>query len=240
MVRFSGTLREAGGEPSNGETTVLVSLYAQPSGGDAVWSESHTVTVRDGRYTILLGSSNPDGLPTDLFSSEQARWMAVTVQGQSEGARSLLVSVPFAMKAVEAERLSGKPVTDFVSNEQLQAVVEAAVRKAVQQQTAPTAVAAAAKGKGTRASESTCAGCITQGPTNFSGNNVQEILLVTQAGTGYAINALAPNNAITGRATAATGLTYGLLGLSDSDNGRGLRGEALSTSGAFGTVGVQA
>ena len=47
--------------------------------------------IRDS-YTALLGSTKHEGLPADLFNSEQARWVGVQVQGQPEQPRVLLVS----------------------------------------------------------------------------------------------------------------------------------------------------
>ena len=35
-----------------------------------------------GHYSILLGSTKPDGLPSELFASEQARWIGVQIEQQ--------------------------------------------------------------------------------------------------------------------------------------------------------------
>lgn len=65
---------------------------------------------------MLLGASHPDGLPPDLFNTGAARWLGVQVQvlGAPEQPRILLVSVPYAMKAGDAETLGGKPLSSFV------------------------------------------------------------------------------------------------------------------------------
>jgi len=62
----------------------------------------------------LLGSTKPDGLPAELFTSEQARWVGVQVSGQAEQARVLLVSAPYALKAGDAETIGGLPPSAFV------------------------------------------------------------------------------------------------------------------------------
>ena len=53
------------------------------------------------------------GLPTDLFTTEQARWVGVQVSGQAEQPRVLLVSAPYALKAGDAETLGGKPASAY-------------------------------------------------------------------------------------------------------------------------------
>jgi hypothetical protein len=54
-----------------------------------------------GRYKVLLGSTQPEGLPLDLFASGEARWLGVEPQvaGVAEQPRVLLVGVPYALKA---------------------------------------------------------------------------------------------------------------------------------------------
>ncbi len=70
-----------------------------------------------GRFTALLGITSNDGLPLEHFSTEEARWLGIQVQGEAEQARVLLVSVPYALKAADAERLGGKPLSAFVLSE---------------------------------------------------------------------------------------------------------------------------
>jgi hypothetical protein len=53
-------------------------------------------------------------LPLDLFSSGEARWLGVTVNGGLEQPRVLLLSVPYALKAADAETIGGLPPSDFV------------------------------------------------------------------------------------------------------------------------------
>jgi len=54
------------------------------------------------------------GLETELFVSEQAQWLGIQPHGQEEQARVLLVSVPYALKAGDAETLGGKPASAFM------------------------------------------------------------------------------------------------------------------------------
>ncbi|HEY4960070.1 MAG TPA: hypothetical protein VII29_04350, partial [Terriglobales bacterium] len=68
------------------------------SRGAPVWLETQNVTPdATGHYSVLLGSSRAEGLPSDLFAAQEERWLGVQVQGQPEQPRVLLVSVPYAM-----------------------------------------------------------------------------------------------------------------------------------------------
>jgi hypothetical protein len=73
------------------------------------------VVTRDGRFNALLGSAAPDGLPVDLFSSGQPRWLGVRFNraGEAEQPRVQLASVPYALKAIDADSLGGKPASAY-------------------------------------------------------------------------------------------------------------------------------
>jgi hypothetical protein len=94
---------------------VTFSLYSEQTGGAPLWLETQNVTADNlGHYTVLLGSTKPDGLPAEMFTSEQARWVGVQVSGQAEQPRVLLVSAPYALKAGDAETIGGLPPSAFV------------------------------------------------------------------------------------------------------------------------------
>ncbi|MGA9475152.1 MAG: hypothetical protein WBV36_21995, partial [Terriglobales bacterium] len=115
LVRFSGTARDINGNPLTGVVGITFALYSDESGGAALWLESQNVQAdASGRYTALLGASKPDGLPTDLFASEQARWVGIQISGQTEQPRVLLVSAPYALKAGDSETVGGFPASAFV------------------------------------------------------------------------------------------------------------------------------
>jgi hypothetical protein len=117
LIRYSGTLKDAQGAALSSSTAVGVtfSIYKQQDGGASVWMETQNVTPdSSGQYNVILGSTTTTGLPDDLFSQQEQRWLGVQVQGQDEQARVLLVSVPYAFKAHEADTLGGLPASAFV------------------------------------------------------------------------------------------------------------------------------
>jgi hypothetical protein len=119
LIRYSGTLKDAQGAALSSDALgVTFTIYKQQDGGAAVWLETQNVTPdANGQYSVVLGSTTAKGLPSDLFSRQEERWLGVQVQGQAEQARVLLVSVPYAFKAHEAETLGGLPASAFVKAE---------------------------------------------------------------------------------------------------------------------------
>src|SRR5258706_5714282 len=117
LIKFSGVFRTPRGAPLSGVHGVTLAIYKERQGGAPLWLESQNVDLDEqGRYTVLLGATKNDGVPLDLFTSGEPRWLGVQVQlpGYEEEARALLVSVPYALKAAEAETLGGLPVSAFV------------------------------------------------------------------------------------------------------------------------------
>ncbi|MBI3895826.1 MAG: hypothetical protein HY313_07820, partial [Acidobacteria bacterium] len=117
LVQFSGTLKDQSGQPLTGVQGITFALYREQSGGAALWLETQNVQLDEqGRYGVLLGSTQAEGLPQELFSSNEARWLGVQVNlpGEPEQPRVLLVSVPYALKAADAETLGGLPASAFV------------------------------------------------------------------------------------------------------------------------------
>src|SRR5580658_4923346 len=115
LVRFSGTVKDLSATAVTGVVGITFALYSEQSGGAPLWLETQNATADStGHYTVLLGSTKPDGLPAELFTSEQARWVGVQVSGQAEQPRVLLVSAPYALKAGDAETVGGLPPSAFV------------------------------------------------------------------------------------------------------------------------------
>jgi hypothetical protein len=115
LVRFGGTVKDVNGNPMTGVVGITFALYSEKTGGAPLWMETQNATAdSNGHYTVLLGSTKPEGLPADLFTSEQARWVGVQVSGQAEQPRVLLVSAPYALKAGDAETIGGLPPSAFV------------------------------------------------------------------------------------------------------------------------------
>jgi hypothetical protein len=115
LIKFSGTLLDAQGKPiATGPVGVTFALYAEQTGGASSWLETQNVRPdENGYYSVLLGSETATGVPMELFATGEARWLGIQVERQPEQPRVLLVSVPYALKAGDAQTLGGRPASDF-------------------------------------------------------------------------------------------------------------------------------
>jgi len=115
LVNFSGVLNDVNGKALNRITGVTFLLYKEEQGGAPLWMETQNVYPdKTGHYTVMLGSTTSNGLPGDIFVAGEARWLAVQAQGQAEQPRILLLSVPYALKAADAQTVGGLPASAFV------------------------------------------------------------------------------------------------------------------------------
>jgi trimeric autotransporter adhesin len=116
LVNFSGVLADVNGKPLTGVVGVTFSLYKDQQGGSPLWLETQNVhPSKTGNYTVALGASSSQGLPAGVFAGGEARWLGVRPEGQEEQPRVMLVSVPYALKAVDAETLGGRPASAFLA-----------------------------------------------------------------------------------------------------------------------------
>jgi hypothetical protein len=114
LVWFSGTVRPADRAPAAAVESVTVSVYRDETGGEPIWQETQNIVVgAGGRYNVLVGSSTADGLPVALFTSGQPRWLSVQFDrgGEPEQPRVQFASVPYALKAIDADTLGGRPAS---------------------------------------------------------------------------------------------------------------------------------
>jgi hypothetical protein len=116
LIPFSSVATDQGGSSLSGVVNVTFSLYNNQQGGEALWSETQNNVQLDatGHYSVQLGITKPNGVPTTLFTSTEARWLGVQIAGQGEQPRVLLLSVPYALKAGDAATIGGLPPSAFV------------------------------------------------------------------------------------------------------------------------------
>jgi len=115
LVNFSGVLTNINGKPLTNITGVTFLLYKEEQGGAPLWLETQNVQPdKNGHYTVMLGSTTSTGLPADIFVAGEARWLGVQPQGLAEQPRILLLSVPYALKAADAQTIGGLPPSAFV------------------------------------------------------------------------------------------------------------------------------
>jgi hypothetical protein len=116
LVKFSGVLKDASGNLLSNTVGLTFAIYSEQTGGVPLWQETQNVQFSQGRYTAFLGESTSTGIPSELFASGQPRWLGVTalLPGEEEQPRVLLASVPYALKAADADTLGGLPASAFL------------------------------------------------------------------------------------------------------------------------------
>jgi hypothetical protein len=117
LVRVSNSFHPANGLPAAPVESVTLSVYSAEHEGAPLWQETQNVTVdAEGSYTVLMGATLNDGMPLELFSSTEPRWLGVQFNrpAETEQPRVQLVSVPYALKASDAETLGGRPASAYL------------------------------------------------------------------------------------------------------------------------------
>jgi fibronectin-binding autotransporter adhesin len=115
LIQIKGSVHDETGKPLTGNIGITFTLYTDASDQVAVWQENQNVQLDSaGRYSVLLGATNEGGLPLEIFSTGEARWLGVRPEGQAEQPRILFLSVAYALKAADTEMLGGKPASAYV------------------------------------------------------------------------------------------------------------------------------
>jgi hypothetical protein len=141
VLKFSGSVREIDGKIKSGICGMTFALYRDESGGAPLWIETQTVTLdSQGRFTVILGSVSSAGVPADIFTSGEPRWVGITPDDTIERPRTLLTTVPYAFKASNADRLGGKSAEEFVSRDQLTSLLNTGLNASAALSSGPVAL----------------------------------------------------------------------------------------------------
>jgi hypothetical protein len=115
VVSYQGYLSDSGG-PITGTVALRFSIYDALTGGSPIWQETQTgVTVSNGYFSVLLGSST--SLDASVFSST-TRYLQIEVDTTNTGSsyttlspRQQFAAVPYAYQAEEVpwSGITGKP-----------------------------------------------------------------------------------------------------------------------------------
>jgi len=187
-------------------------------------------------------------VPLSLFSSGEAHWISTQVSGHAESARVLLLSVPYALKAADAETLGGLPASAFIHANPggVAAPAGSQASTAAAGKLAPATVT----GSGTKNFVPLWTGTATLGNSTIyeTGGKVGVGTKTPQAeldvvGSGVrGIQATVPGTqaAISGIATATSGGTTGTYGQSSDPTGNAVLGVNEAKTGGYGVIGTSA
>jgi hypothetical protein len=246
LIRFSAVAKDESGKPMTGTVGVTFSLYEDAEGGAPLWLETQNVQAdATGHYTALLGSASAEGVPLTIFASAKAQYVAARISGQPEQARVLLMSVPYALKAVDAQTLGGLPASAFMPANLAARAGKAGASPAPPAGSLP---AAGVTGKGTKDfvplwTSGTALGnsVIFQTGGNLGVGTKTPKANLDLVGKGkFGIRATAPGTqaAIWGVATATSGAATGVAGTSPDPGGNGVFGLDSAKTGGVGVVGI--
>jgi hypothetical protein len=225
LVQFSGTLKGVNGRPLTGVVGVTFSIYADQEGGAALWMETQNVTAdAEGKYTVLLGAAS-NGIPDFVFVSGQGRWLGVQAGLEPEMPRVLLVSVPYALKAGDANTLGGLPPSAFL----------------LAGPVAPqTASGAGGSKSGSPLSPATSSDVTSTGGTAgylplWTGASTILNSVLFQSGTKIGIGTTAPGSALDVRGNIATNSVFGFSNVQETSSPYGvyISAPASETLGFF-------
>jgi hypothetical protein len=244
-VRYDGIIPESVDSIARADVRgVTFAVYKDEEGGTPLWLEFHNLHVAsDGRYSVVLGSLHNGGIDESAFPTNEPRWLGVQVQGKPEFPRVLLVSVPYALKALEADRLSPLATASILEAARAQNGVASDTFLDTSRLATATQFA-------------------TNSYATYVDNNPTEIVLIQQNGIGYGLRALSASspaiwaessgtvwgalvgnsNSTTASGVGTVGLAngpggYGVLGRATAPGGTGVRGDSNS-SGGIGVYGV--
>jgi len=104
VINYQGQLTDAGGSPLTGAHTIVFEIWDAPTGGTALWDETHSVTISadaNGFVSRLLGKDGtpPKPIPSNLFDSGTERYLQLTVDGSVLSPRQQLGSVPYGFRS---------------------------------------------------------------------------------------------------------------------------------------------
>jgi len=103
LINHQGMLTDKFGQPLNGPFSMVFSVYDGATVQTPLWSETRSVTVNKGIYSVRLGELTP--LPNSLFNGAD-RYLGIKVGADAEMTpRSKLTSVPYSFNA---QRVLGK------------------------------------------------------------------------------------------------------------------------------------
>ena len=105
QINFQGILKDASGRAiTDSSLSVVFSIYSGATGGSLLWTETQTVTVESGLYSVRLGSVNAIG--SSVFDGT-TRYLGIKVGTDAEMTpRVALVTVPYSYRSGMADSVA--------------------------------------------------------------------------------------------------------------------------------------
>ena len=126
LINYQGNVRSATGTPLSATRTVTFRFYKSPTSSlaaDRLWSESQSVTIVDGNFSVLIGGGTVvlneanTGTFAEVFGKSTSVYLSITVDDGTSAAdpeispRQQIVTTAFAFRATVAEKVDDAAVT---------------------------------------------------------------------------------------------------------------------------------
>jgi len=114
QISFQGVLTDDLGKVLDTTLPVIFTIYPGEVGGGQLWTESFpAVTVREGLFSVLLGSIEP---LVDTVFDDKARWLGIRAGDQQEMyPRTGFTAVPYSYRVGSIDSASGGTITGDVA-----------------------------------------------------------------------------------------------------------------------------
>jgi hypothetical protein len=96
IISYQGQIKSADGTATNGTHHITTTLYSDSRGINSVWQGAYDADIKDGIFTVMLGSGTSKLPQTDLLN--QPLWIGIKVDGGEEmQPRGQLSAAPYAL-----------------------------------------------------------------------------------------------------------------------------------------------
>lgn len=121
IINLQGYLTDASNNPLNGVHSIEFKIYDNVTGGTAIWSETQSVTVTEGVFSVLLGTITPISY-TSVFDGD-VKYLSIKVGSDPEMTpRKKLVSVGYSFRAYNADKVDGKDASSLVEKSEINSI----------------------------------------------------------------------------------------------------------------------
>ncbi len=109
LLNYQGRLTDDLGDPLDGQFDLTFTINSENVGGIQLWKETQTVTISNGLFNVLLGTTNP--LPVTVFDGNKA-YLGIAINQQPELVpRQRIVSTAYAYRVATVDDAAGGTIT---------------------------------------------------------------------------------------------------------------------------------
>jgi hypothetical protein len=252
-ISYQGILTDASGNVKpDGDYSITFSFYESESGGDAIWTETKTLSTSKGLFSNSLGSQTPFGAELKF---DKPYWLGIKVGDEAElSPRIALTSSGYSLSSNTALDVVDGKVLKSLNNLRDNVTIEGGGGTTINTDGNKIVISSSGTGgtgiQGVQNTNNTLDITNPNGPTATVNVKVPLNLTGTLNGSGYLLSANNTGNAhgiqgvsvsgygVVGASTATIGQTIGVAGNSLSPDGYAVSGWNLGTTGySIGVLG---